>query len=200
MSRTRLLLSAILVAASTLVLPLQARAQAFTGMTGPTVTVNTPSEYFDPNTWVRTFDFTSTGFHVGFNPFPAYDQGQTATFNFTLSGASSLDGVNFDGCFVGGGVVDNPVCGTSADGFSYGALGLNQNAGPNATWAYWNSYFTAKLSGTTLELTAKGPVDGVGFNYSDVYFTTTAPEPATVSLMAVGMLALGVAARRQRRA
>ena len=97
-------------------------------------------------------------------------------------------------------MVDNPVCGTSADGFSYGALGLNQNAGPNATWAYWNSYFTAKLSGTTLELTAKGPVDGVGFNSVDVYFTTTAPEPATVSLMAVGMLALGVAARRQRRA
>jgi len=200
MSRTRLLLSAILVAASTLVLPLQARAQAFTGMTGPTVTVHTPNAYFDASTWVRTFDFTSTGFHVGFNAFSAYDQGLTATFNFTLSGASSLDGVNFDGCMVPGGQVNKSVCGTYADGFNYGALGLNQNAGPNANWAYVFSWFTAKLSGTTLELTAKAPDSSVGFAPVDVYFTTTVPEPATVSLMAVGMLALGVAARRQRRA
>lgn len=199
MSRTRLLLSAILVAASTLVLPLQARAQAFTGMTGPTVTVNTPSEYFDPNTWVRTFDFTSTGFHVGFRAFSVFDQGLTATFDFTLSGASSLNGVNFNGCLVGS-LVGKSVCGSTSDFFTYGELGFNQNAGPNATWAYFNSWFTAKLSGTTLELTTTPPEGGVNFQPIDVYFTTTAPEPATVSLMAVGMLALGVAARRQRRA
>jgi hypothetical protein len=65
--------------------------------------------------------------------------------------------------------------------------------------------FTAKLYGTTLELTAKNPESSVGFQPLDVYFEmtqppTTVPEPTTVSLMAAGLLVLGAAARRTRRA
>jgi hypothetical protein len=208
MHRARLLLSAIIVAASTIALPLKARAQVITGMSGPNITVNTPDYSFDPDNWVRAFDFTATGFHVGFNSFAAFDQGQTATFDFTLAGASSLDGVNFSGCLIGGGggQSDNSLCGTYADGFvTYSSLGANQNAGSGAYWQYVNSMFTAKLYGTTLELTAKNPESSVGFQPLDVYFEmtqppTTVPEPATVSLMAAGLLVLGAAARRTRRA
>jgi hypothetical protein len=208
MQRARVLLSTIIVAASTIALPLKARAQVITGMSGPNITVNTPNDYFDPNNWVRTFDFTATGFHVGFNSFAAFDQGQTATFDFTLAGASSLDGVNFSGCLIGGGggQSDNSLCGTYADAFvTYSSLGANQNAGSGAYWQSYNSMFTAKLYGTTLELTAKNPESSVGFQPLDVYFEmtqppTTVPEPTTVSLMAAGLLVLGAAARRTRRA
>lgn len=209
MHRARRLLSTIIVAASTLALPLKARAQVITGMSGPNITVNTPNDYFDPANWVRTSSFTSTGFHVGFNAFTAFDLGQTATFELTLAGASSLDGVNFSGCFIGGGggASDNSLCGTSTDAFlAYSALGANQNAGAGAYWQYVNDYFSAKLYGTTLELTAKSPTEGgISFSPVDVYFEmtqppTTVPEPATVSLMAAGLLMLGAAARRQRRA
>lgn len=47
--------------------------------------------------------------------------------------------------------------------------------------------FSAKLSGTTMERTAKNPDSSAGFAPVDVFFdikepTTTVPAPATVSL------------------
>jgi hypothetical protein len=77
---------------------------------------------------------------------------------------------------------------------------LTDNSHGQYSWVTYQTTFVASSTNTTLIFRGIGPENTYGDHIDNISVVTTVPEPASFALMAAGLLGLGVASRRRRRA
>jgi hypothetical protein len=112
--------------------------------------------------------------------------GETYTLSFRYSNradgvAVDSNGLSYD---VGAGAVAVPVAA--------------ENTGSDNAWTLYTTTFTATSATTTLSFAATGTSDSFGSSLDDVSVTSVVPEPATMAMMAAGVLTLLGIGRRRR--